>query len=165
MECFGVSLRPYSLGTRFDACCGVSGRITGSAVRVAVTVRPCREHRPSYFFGPHFHAGRRAFKGDSPVETGRDDCGLNITLTALNNGIQATSFGALSIENCNINGRSGGIVIAGKQRRQRGLAVPPLADVQEDIRTTLKSTRLQQEVDKWTTELRSRANMDIYTWR
>jgi len=52
-----------------------------------------------------------------------------------------------------------------QQRRQRGLAVPPLADVQEDIRTTLKSTRLQQEIDKWTTELRSRANVDIYTWR
>jgi hypothetical protein len=117
------------------------------------------------FSAPHFHAGRRAFKGDSSVETGRGDRVLNITLTALNNGIQATSFGALSIENCNINGGSGGIVIAGKQRRQRGLAVPPLADVQEDIRTTLKSTRLQQEVDKWTTELRSRANMDIYTWR
>jgi hypothetical protein len=52
-----------------------------------------------------------------------------------------------------------------QQRRQRGLAVPPLADVQEDIRTTLKSSRLQQEVDKWTTELRSRANVDVYTWR
>ena len=52
-----------------------------------------------------------------------------------------------------------------QQRRLRGLAVPPLADVQEDIRTTLKSSRLQQEVDKWTTELRSRANVDIYTWR
>jgi len=52
-----------------------------------------------------------------------------------------------------------------KERRQRGLAVPPLASVQEDIRTTLKSARLQQEVDKWTTELRSRANVDVYTWR
>jgi len=52
-----------------------------------------------------------------------------------------------------------------QERRQRGLTVPPLASVQEDIRTTLKSARLQQEVDKWTTELRSRANVDIYTWR
>jgi len=52
-----------------------------------------------------------------------------------------------------------------QQRRQRGLAVPPLAEVQEDIRTTLKASRLQQEVDKWTTELRSRANVDVYTWR
>ena len=52
-----------------------------------------------------------------------------------------------------------------QQRRQRGLAVPALADVQEEIRTTLKASRLQQEVDKWTTELRSRANVDVYTWR
>jgi len=52
-----------------------------------------------------------------------------------------------------------------QERRQRGLAVPPLASVQEDIRSTLKSTRLQEEVDKWTTELRSRANVDVYTWR
>ena len=52
-----------------------------------------------------------------------------------------------------------------QERRQRGLALPPLADVQEEIRTTLKSSRLQQEVEKWTTELRSHANVDIYTWR
>lgn len=52
-----------------------------------------------------------------------------------------------------------------QQRRQRGLTVPPLATVQEDLRTTLKASRLQQEVDKWTAELRSRANVDIYTWR
>ena len=52
-----------------------------------------------------------------------------------------------------------------QQRRQRGLAAPSLADVQEEIRTTLKASRLQQEVDKWTTELRSRANVDVYTWR
>lgn len=52
-----------------------------------------------------------------------------------------------------------------QQRRQRGLPLPPLADVQEDIRTTLKASRLQQEIDKWTNELRSHANVDIYTWR
>ncbi len=52
-----------------------------------------------------------------------------------------------------------------QQRRQRGLAIPPLSQVQDEIRTDLKSTRLQQEIDKWTTELRSRANVDIYTWR
>lgn len=52
-----------------------------------------------------------------------------------------------------------------QERRQRGLAVPPLASVQEDIRNTLKASRLQQEVEKWTTELRSRANVDVYTWR
>src|SRR5438132_6118213 len=52
-----------------------------------------------------------------------------------------------------------------QQRRQRGLPIPPLSEVQDDIRTLLKSTRLQQEVEKWTTQLRSRANVDIYTWR
>jgi hypothetical protein len=52
-----------------------------------------------------------------------------------------------------------------QQRRQRGLPIPPLSEVQDDIRTLLKSTRLQQEVEKWTAQLRSRANVDIYTWR
>src|SRR5439155_16087201 len=52
-----------------------------------------------------------------------------------------------------------------QQRRARGLAVPALAEVQDEIRTQLKSTRLQQEVELWTTQLRSRANVDIYTWR
>ena|SRR2546428_75181 len=52
-----------------------------------------------------------------------------------------------------------------QQRRQRGLPVPPLTEVQEEIRTLLKSSDLQQEVDKWTAELRSHANVDIYTWR
>jgi hypothetical protein len=52
-----------------------------------------------------------------------------------------------------------------QQRRQRGLAIPPLAEVQDEIRTLLKSTRLQEEIDKWTTQLRSRANVDVYTWR
>ena len=52
-----------------------------------------------------------------------------------------------------------------QQRRARGLAVPPLADVREEIRALLKSSRLQEEIDKWTTELRARANVDIYAWR
>ena len=52
-----------------------------------------------------------------------------------------------------------------QQRTARGLAVPPLNQVQDDIRTLLKSTRLQQEVEKWTTQLRARANVDVYTWR
>jgi len=52
-----------------------------------------------------------------------------------------------------------------QQRRARGLAVPALAEVQDEIRTQLKSTRLQQEVERWTTQLRSRANVDIYAWR
>jgi hypothetical protein len=52
-----------------------------------------------------------------------------------------------------------------EQRRARGLPIPPLAEVQDEIRTLLKSTRLQQEIDRWTTQLRARANVDIYAWR
>ena len=51
------------------------------------------------------------------------------------------------------------------QRRTRGLAVPPLNDVREEIRTLLRSDRLQSEVERWTTQLRARANVDIYAWR
>lgn len=51
------------------------------------------------------------------------------------------------------------------QRRARGLAVPPLTDVATEIRTLLKSERLHEEVDKWTSQLRARANVDIYAWR
>ena len=52
-----------------------------------------------------------------------------------------------------------------QQRRQRGLAVPPLNEVREEIRTALKSDRLQTEVDQWTAQLRARANVDVYAWR
>ena len=52
-----------------------------------------------------------------------------------------------------------------QQRRQRGLAVPPLAEVREEIRTLLRASRLQQEIEKWTTQLRERANVDVYAWR
>ncbi len=52
-----------------------------------------------------------------------------------------------------------------QQRRERGLPIPPLTEVQEEIRGLLKSSRLQSEVENWTTQLRSQANVDIYTWR
>jgi hypothetical protein len=52
-----------------------------------------------------------------------------------------------------------------QQRRQRGLAIPPLAEVREEIRTLLRASRLQEEIEKWTTQLRDRANVDIYAWR
>ena len=52
-----------------------------------------------------------------------------------------------------------------EQRRSRGLAIPPLADVREEIRTLLKSSRLQEEIDKWTAELRARANVDVFAWK
>ena len=51
------------------------------------------------------------------------------------------------------------------QRRARGLAVPPLNDVREEIRALLRSDRLQSEVERWTAQLRARANVDIYAWR
>jgi hypothetical protein len=52
-----------------------------------------------------------------------------------------------------------------QQRRQRGLSITPLSEVQDEIRTLLRASRLHEEVDKWTAQLRSRANVDIYAWR
>ncbi|HSP33099.1 MAG TPA: hypothetical protein VLU46_02160 [Thermoanaerobaculia bacterium] len=52
-----------------------------------------------------------------------------------------------------------------QQRRARGLAVPPLADVREEIRTLLRADRLEREVEQWTAQLRLRANVDVYAWK
>jgi hypothetical protein len=52
-----------------------------------------------------------------------------------------------------------------EQRRARGLALQPLAEVTNEIRGLLKASRLQSEIEKWTEQLRSRANVDIYAWR
>ena len=52
-----------------------------------------------------------------------------------------------------------------EQRRARGLAVPPLASVRDEVRAALRSSRLQAEIDKWTSQLRARANVDVYAWR
>ena len=51
------------------------------------------------------------------------------------------------------------------QRRERNLPATPLGDVQEEIRTLLRAERLQTEVGRWTTQLRDRANVDVYTYR
>lgn len=51
------------------------------------------------------------------------------------------------------------------QRRERGLPVPPLADVREEIRNDLRSSRLTEKTSSWTTGLRARANVDVYAWR
>ena len=51
------------------------------------------------------------------------------------------------------------------QRRERGLPVAPLNDVREEIRTVLRASRLQEEIEKWTAQLRARANVDVYAWR
>jgi len=52
-----------------------------------------------------------------------------------------------------------------EQRRKRGLAMPPLAEVREEIRALLRASRLDEEIEKWTTQLRERANVDVYAWR
>ena len=51
------------------------------------------------------------------------------------------------------------------QRRERGLPVPPLNDVREEVRAALRLSRLQVEIDRWTAQLRARANVDVYAWR
>jgi hypothetical protein len=52
-----------------------------------------------------------------------------------------------------------------EQRRRSGLAVPPLTEVREEVRAALRLSRLQVEIDRWTSQLRSRANVDVYAWR
>lgn len=50
-------------------------------------------------------------------------------------------------------------------RRERGLPVPPLSEVREEVRAAVRSSRLQAEIDRWTTQLRARASVDVYAWR
>jgi len=52
-----------------------------------------------------------------------------------------------------------------QQRRERGLAIPPLSSVQDEIRTAVRGSRLQEEIGKWTAQLRERADVDVYAWR
>ncbi|HEX6097034.1 MAG TPA: hypothetical protein VF432_11970 [Thermoanaerobaculia bacterium] len=52
-----------------------------------------------------------------------------------------------------------------EQRRERGLAVPPLTEVRDEVRAALRLSRLQAEIDRWTSQLRARANVDVYAWR
>jgi len=51
------------------------------------------------------------------------------------------------------------------QRRSRGLPVPPLGEVREEIRTLIRAGQLDNEIENWTVQLRSRANVDIYVYR
>ena len=50
-------------------------------------------------------------------------------------------------------------------RAERGLPPQPLISVSEEIRSTLRSQRLAQEIDVWTAELRERANVDVFVYR
>jgi hypothetical protein len=52
-----------------------------------------------------------------------------------------------------------------QQRRERGLGIPALASVQEEIRTAVRGARLEEEIGKWTAQLRERADVDVYAWR
>lgn len=52
-----------------------------------------------------------------------------------------------------------------QQRRERGLAVPPLNSVRDEIRSAVRGSRLQDEIGKWTSQLRARADVDVYAWR
>lgn len=51
------------------------------------------------------------------------------------------------------------------QRRDRGLPVPPLDQVRDEVRTAVRATRLEDEITRWTTQLRGRADVDVYAWR
>lgn len=48
------------------------------------------------------------------------------------------------------------------EMQRRGQAVPPVEDVREDIREVLKQQKLTQEIEKWTQELRDRADIVIH---
>ena len=52
-----------------------------------------------------------------------------------------------------------------EQRRERGLAVPPLADVRDEVRDAVRSSRLSDEINRWTTQLRTRASVDVFAWK
>lgn len=52
-----------------------------------------------------------------------------------------------------------------EERKASGLPVQSLAEATETVRTRLKASRLQEEIKKWTEQLRSRANVDVYGWR
>lgn len=52
-----------------------------------------------------------------------------------------------------------------QQRRERGLPIPPLANVHDEITSLLKASRLQEDIEKWTGQLRARANVDVFAWR
>jgi len=48
------------------------------------------------------------------------------------------------------------------EMQKRKQPVPPLEDVRDQIRAVLKEQRLNQELDKWTEELRRAADIHIY---
>jgi peptidyl-prolyl cis-trans isomerase SurA len=49
------------------------------------------------------------------------------------------------------------------EMQKRGQQPPPLEDVREDIRETLKQQKMTQEMSKWTQDLRTKADIAIYS--
>jgi hypothetical protein len=49
------------------------------------------------------------------------------------------------------------------EMRKRGQMPPPLDDVREDIRETLKQQKMTQEMGRWTRELRDKADVVVYS--
>ena len=49
------------------------------------------------------------------------------------------------------------------EMQKRGQQPPPLEDVREDIRETLKQQKMTQEMAKWTQDLRTKADIAIYS--
>ncbi len=49
------------------------------------------------------------------------------------------------------------------EMQKRGQQPPPLEDVREDIRETLKQQKMTQEMAKWTQDLRTKADVAIYS--
>jgi len=52
-----------------------------------------------------------------------------------------------------------------QQRRESGLDVPPLSEVRERLRDVLRAEQLAKEVDRWTRQLRSRSNVDVFVYK
>ena len=52
-----------------------------------------------------------------------------------------------------------------RQRRDAGLSVPPLEQVREEVRLAVRGLRVQEEIERWTAQLRERADVDVYAWR
>jgi hypothetical protein len=52
-----------------------------------------------------------------------------------------------------------------QERQSSGQPIPPLADVREELRESLRAERLDEEVRRWTEQLRNRANVDIYAFQ
>ncbi|HEY0514997.1 MAG TPA: hypothetical protein VGH73_24090, partial [Thermoanaerobaculia bacterium] len=48
------------------------------------------------------------------------------------------------------------------EMKRRGQPAPPVEDVRDDIRETLKQQKMTQEIASWTQELRNKADIVVY---